>query len=273
MTNKKYFKILSSLFLVLLLSFYSCNSDKEILDDATPSIPDDEQDIIDTDLSAYDHVEIIFGESVKIINPYGEDSVKISYSGNHVTVNSTADSIKYRVSGTSSDASLKFYSESLFYLTLDGINISSTKGAAINSQSKSRVFLIIADNTVNTLKDAAVYSTPIDEDEKGTVFTEGPLIIAGEGLLNITGNNKHGICSDEYVRVQNGNISVLQASSDAIHAKTAQVEGGNLQLKASSNGIEAQTGFIKISDCVIDVESENDAIKALVQNYIKHIKQ
>ena len=66
----------------------------------------------------------------------------------------------------------------------------------------------------------------------------------------------------EYVRVQNGNISVLQASSDAIHAKTVQVEGGNLQLKASSNGIEAQTGFIKISDCVIDVESENDAIKA-----------
>ena len=71
--------------------------------------------------------------------------------------------------------------------------------------------------TENYLADASSYSTVTGEDEKGCFFSEGQLIFSGTGALTVTGNYKHGICSDDYVRLRSGsNITVASAVKDGI---------------------------------------------------------
>ncbi len=67
-----------------------------------------------------------------------------------------------------------------------------------------RVFVEVKTETENYLADASSYSTVTGEDEKGCFFSEGQLIFSGTGALTVTGNYKHGICSDDYVRLRSG---------------------------------------------------------------------
>ena len=61
-------------------------------------------------------------------------TVFINVEGAHVTVTSTAKRVRYIVTGTTSDGSLKFYSERKFQLQLNGVDITNPHGAAINNQ-------------------------------------------------------------------------------------------------------------------------------------------
>ena len=129
--------------------------------------------------------------------------------------------------GTSTDGSVKIYGEKKFKLTLDGLELTSTKGPAINSQCKKRVFVHLAEGTTNVVADASSYSddvwyidetTKADEDRKAAIFTEGNQIFSGSGILKVKGNKKHAICSDGYIWIRPGvTIVVESAAKDAIH--------------------------------------------------------
>ena len=59
-------------------------------------------------------------------------TVMVSIEGAHVTITSTAKHVRYIVTGTTSDGSLKFYSERKFQLQLNGVDITNPHGAAVN---------------------------------------------------------------------------------------------------------------------------------------------
>lgn len=77
------------------------------------------------------------------------------------------------------------------------MNIVNPSGAAINIQSGKRVFVVSPDGTENTLVVGSSYVLTDGEDMKGCFFSEGQLIFSGGGKLRVTGNYKHGICSDD----------------------------------------------------------------------------
>ena len=109
-------------------------------------IPDDE------DASDYgDYVEntswstsvnISFdGETATVTgNP---STVMVSIEGAHVTVTSTAKRVRYVVTGSTSNGSLKFYSERKFQLLLNGADITNPNGAAINNQCGKSLYLVL----------------------------------------------------------------------------------------------------------------------------------
>jgi len=112
-------------------------------------------------------------------------------------------------------------------LTLNGLQLKSQKGPAINYQAGKRLFLHLADGTENTLEDAATYSddtfyfsgkTAADEDRKGCFFSEKATIVSGHGKLTIKGNNNHAISIDNDFYMRPGpTVVVTDAAKNCLH--------------------------------------------------------
>lgn len=207
-------------------------------------------------------VVINFGATISITNPLSAAGVTVTESNGDVTVTSTAKAVEYQLTGTTSNGSVKIYSDNKFKLTLSGVSITNADGPAINIQSGKRAFVVLADNTTNTLTDGAAYAAST-EDMKGAFFSEGQLIFSGAGNLTIKGNYKHAIASDDYVRVRSGNITITGAVTDGIHTNDAFIaDGGTLNITAASDGIEAEEGYIVINAGTFNIKTGDDGMAA-----------
>jgi hypothetical protein len=188
------------------------------------------------------------GNSVNINNPFAGKGVDITANGASVEINATiADNeIKYLVSGTSTDGLLKIYSICKFELLLNNLALTNTSGAPINIQSKKRAAITLVGGTTNSLEDGNVY-TLTTEDQKSTIFSEGQLVFGGTGHLNVKSNSKHAICSDDYIVVNNGNITVSGAAKDGIHTNGYfKSTGGTIHITATGDGIDCELGHVII---------------------------
>ena len=90
-----------------------------------------------------------------------DTSVEYYTDGAYVTIDMLTHSVKnveIVVSGKSDDGQLKIYGEKKFKLTLSGVELTSSKGPAINDQCKKRAFVHLTEGTTNRLTDAATYS-------------------------------------------------------------------------------------------------------------------
>lgn len=207
-------------------------------------------------------VTINFGSTITISNPLSASGVTVTESNGDVTITSSANAVEYQLNGTTTNGSVKIYSDKKFKLTLNGVNITNADGSAINIQSSKRAFVVLADNTTNTLADGTTYATST-EDMKGTIFSEGQMIFSGTGSLNVTGNYKHAIASDDYIRIRSGNITIANAVKDGIHTNDAFIaDGGTLTIAAKSDGIECEKGYIIINDGTFVLNPVDDGITA-----------
>ena len=165
------------------------------------------------------------------------DSLVVTKDGAHLTIQTNAVGIRYILSGNSSDACFKLYSERKACLTLNGINLTNTEGPVINSQSKKRLFIDLPANTVNTLTDATTYKKVKGEDQRGCVFAEGKICISGEGQLYVNAHKKGGIASDDYVHLLGGfvHVNAYAQKGKAIYGKDNVIIGGGV-LRTYSEG-------------------------------------
>lgn len=181
--------------------------------------------------------------------------VKISVNGAHVTiVNDSVENgelegrarMNYILKGKSDNASIRVYSNKKYMITLDDATLSSQTGSVISgqvAQEKKRMFLYLEKGTVNTIIDAENYSDTIPgEDDKGAIFSEGKLIITGEGTLNVTGRYGHAIASDDRIHIQHGvNLNVIDAAKDALHAKDdVVISGGLTRAYATKDAVQCE---------------------------------
>lgn len=212
--------------------------DNQILPYQGQTATDADKDIVGTD-------EDIFWEANKFKNKinitYSGDQATIDtdcgdiishIDGSHVVIDMLTNSVsgvEINVSGKSDNGSLKIYGEKKTLLNLNGVELTSQTGPAINNQCKKRLFVNLAEGSVNKLSDVETYSddsyylngnTSNDEDRKGCLFSEGNLIFSGAGSLIVAGRHKHGIASDGYMYVRPGiTIAITEAAKNAIHIK------------------------------------------------------
>lgn len=176
-------------------------------------------------------VEVAYSGNLAAVTT-SDTSVEYYTDGAYVTIDMLTNSVKnveIVVSGKSDDGQLKIYGEKKFKLTLSGVELTSTKGPAINDQCKKRAFVHLTEGTTNRLTDAASYSddskylnggSSSSEDRKGCFFSEGNLIFSGTGVLVVKGNYKHGIVTDGCFYMRPGvTIAVTGVAKNAIHVK------------------------------------------------------
>ena len=182
-------------------------------------------------------VRITFNEETATVTG-ASGKVIANIDGAHVTFTSTAKHVRYIVTGTTSNGSLKFYSERKFLVQLNGVDITNPNGAAINNQCGKSLYLMMNEGTVNTLRDGETYTMLDEEDQKAALFSEGQILINGKGQLNIYSVGKHCIASDDYVFVRPGTKLYLNSTSGhGIKAKDyVYIKGGVINMEIAANG-------------------------------------
>ena len=205
-----------------------------------------------------DAVTIAFdGNDADIINPYAFQGVSIEKTGGNIVINSqSVDNIRYIISGTTTDGSVTFSCENPFTIDLDGANITSATGSAINIQSKS-------DATINLHSSSSI--TDGAEGENGCLYSKGNITLAGDGTLNIKANTKHAIFSKQAITISSGSVNVTSAASDGIHSSTAFVmNGGNVTMRSiGGDCIDGDEGTIDINAGSINIEVSVEDAKGL----------
>lgn len=210
-------------------------------------------------------VEVTYsGSMATVLNPFAFDSVAVNIDGAKVTVNSqTTKEIDYVLQGASDNGCFKIYGSRKYNLYLNGVSLVNSNGAAINSQCKKRARVYVNDGTVNTLTDAAKYTTVSGEDEKGTFFSEGQIIFEGNGKLVLNACYKHAICSDDYVEFRGATVEVAKAAGDAVHVNDSVIlKGGNLVLNSQGDGIDCD-GYVKLLSGKVDISTAGEDVKGV----------
>lgn len=203
----------------------------ERADDAAKDVVGTDKDLYH-ELSSFPHTVTVsyHGDNASVTTT--NTNILTNVNGAYVTVDFQSRSVSgvhIVVEGQSSDGALKIYGDSKFHLTLNGVELASKRGPALNNQCKKRVFLTLADNSTNFLADSKDYtadsyyrpgSDETVEDRKGCFFSEGDMIVNGTGSLEVKGRERHAIAGDGYLVVRPGaTLAVTESARNAYHFK------------------------------------------------------
>ena len=216
-------------------------------------------------------INIVFSENKVTCSSTLNDVTYTITNNTHIVINSSRSKVGYIVRGTCSNGSLKIYSTKKFQIMPLNLTLTNPTGPAINIQSGKTVYFTL--QGTNTLCDGKTYAaapngadgTP--EDQKGTLFSEGQIIFNGAGTLNVTSRGGHGICSDDYIRVRCGNITVNAIkdgfnTNDMFRIGRTTAASPVINITAGGNGIDCGKGDIVIEAGKIEINSGDEAIKA-----------
>lgn len=169
------------------------------------------------------------GNTAYVDIPETAEGVTASVIGGDVIITNTCTTVEHEfiLQGTSTAGSLTYNGEYKTKFHLNGVNLTSNSGAAIDIQCGKRIDVILEAGTTNTFSDYA------EGEQKAAFNCQGHLEIAGSGTLNISGNARHALRSNEYLMLKKstGTINIVKAASDGIHAgEYFLMNGGTLTL-------------------------------------------
>ncbi|WP_267406904.1 MULTISPECIES: carbohydrate-binding domain-containing protein [unclassified Chryseobacterium] len=198
-------------------------------------------------------------ENATIINPYANQGVNITTTGGTVNVVSTAtiSNLEYNLLGTSTTGSLTMSSTLPANFVMNNLNLTNASGSAINITGAQTHTFTMQAGTTNSLTDGS------SSTKNGVLQSDGKLIFAGTGMLNIKGIKKHGVSTSAGIEVQNGIIKVISAASDGFHSEGFVMSNGTVNITATGDAIDAGDNAIAISGGNITTTLASADVKAI----------
>ena len=140
-------------------------------------------------------------------------------------------------------------------LRLNGMSLTNPDGPAIYFDRCKKAFITIESGSTNTVTDGTSYTKTIEEHvidgttysidasaAKGAIHTDDTLEVKGKGTLNVNGNYKHGIATDDDISIENGVINITSVK-DGIHANDdITLNGKNIEItiNTQSDGLDSE---------------------------------
>lgn len=213
------------------------------------------------------------------------DSVRLELDDSGLTI--TEEGV-YIISGVSNGGMITVDAEenAKVQLVLDNVEISGCEGAAIYVRQADKVFLTLAEGSVNILSGGISYTKLDDNNIDGVIFAKSDLVINGTGSLNITAAAGHGIVSKDDLKVTGGTVTVTAPGHGLSGKDSVRIAGGTEASGASGsledtgsrmpdlnitsgkdgihseNGDQADKGFVCIAGGSITIASDGDCISA-----------
>jgi len=195
----------------------------------------------DTTITTADTIRISWsGANATIVGTH--DGVSVTQQDGYVQVVSTVKDVTYILSGTGT-GSIRIEGTNRHQLILSDLTLTCSDGPAINNQCKKSCFVLL--QGTNSLTDGATYADS-SEDRKAAFFSEGQIIVSGSGTLEVKGNYKHAIASDDYIQFAESTGSLtLKAAADGIHANDGiYFDGGTFTIHAGNDGVQCDSIII-----------------------------
>ena len=163
------------------------------------------------------------------------------------------DEITYQLSGTSTDGQFALSGSYKCTVSLAGVDLTCTTGAAINITNGKRIQLSAKNGTTNTLTDCA------NGSQKACLYSKGQLQMQGKGTLNVVGNTKHGIKSGDYITIKNLTLNITKAVGDGINCEEYfQMKSGTVTISGvGDDGIQCDLGGTTSTGETDDHEDED----------------
>ena len=146
--------------------------------------------------------------------------------------------ITYQLSGTTADGQFALSGSYKCTVSLAGVNLACTTGAAINISNGKRIQISAKKDTRNTLTDSAGGS------QKACIYSKGQIQLQGNGTLNVAGNTKHAIKSASYISIKNLALNITSAAGDGINCEEYfQIKSGAITIGGvEDDGIQCDLG-------------------------------
>jgi len=287
MNHKKIYTILA----VLCLIVNACAENMVITDttsvkaEPVDSVESIEEDIsplqtiststvlVDADYDADDLAVAVASEDTTAIKFEGEtitiEGAGASVEGNVVSI-STAGT--YQISGTLNDGRVVVdtLDEGTISLILENAVITSSNNSPLYVVNAEKTVITLAEGTQNLLADGASYALENAESNEpnAVIFSNDDLTINGNGSLTINANYKHGIVSNDDLKIVSGIITV-NAAADGIKGKDSViVSNGVVTIDAGNDGVQSynsevlEKGNVLIEGGEITIVSGLDGIQA-----------
>ena len=232
-------------------------------DGTTFSVADSTYDCAAIDSITVVHtVTVTFDGDTAYVDLGHAANVTDTIKGAHVNIVSTntKSELEFVLQGESTHGSLTYDGPLKCKFYLNGLNLTSDEGAAINIQCGKRIDLILKEGTENVLVDAP------NGEQKGALYCKGHLEVSGGGSLTVSGNSRHAIATKEYMQIKKstGSITVNKAVSDAMHiGQYFLMEGGTLNIGGQGGeGIQVETLTIitEDNDTIPNPEKEDNGL-------------
>lgn len=232
-------------------------------DGTTLSVADSTYDVARIDSIAVVHtVTVTFDGDTAYVDHGHAANLTDTIHGAHVILNSTntKSELEFVLQGTSTHGSLTYDGPLKCKFRLNGLNLTSDEGPALNIECGKRIDLILEDGTENYLCDTA------GGDHKAALRCKGHIETSGGGSLTVTGKTKHGIDTKEYMQIgkTTGSITVNGAVNDAMHiGQYFKMNGGTLTISGQGGeGIQVETMTIitEAGDTIPNPDKEDNGL-------------
>ena len=173
----------------------------------------------------------------------------------------------YIVSGNLTDGSITVTTSEndKVQIVLNGVKITSYSGPAIDIQSADKCFITLAEGTQNSLSDGSAFTS---EDANACIYATCDLTINGSGLLDVSGNYRHGVFSKDDLVVYGGSINV-SAVEDGLNGKdSVKIGAGDISIDSGADGVKSskstnpEKGFVYVSGGSLSIDAEDGGIQA-----------
>lgn len=183
-----------------------------------------------------------------------------SVSGNKVTI--TAEGT-YLVKGTLTDGQIivDAADTAKIQIVLSGASITSSNSAAIYVKQADKVFVTLADGTVNTLETTGEYSDSTDTSIDGAVFSRDDITFNGKGTLNVKSAAGHALVGNDDLKITSGTYNLTAAKKGINGNDQVAIADGTVTINAGTEGIEASD--ISIYGGKIDIKAPDDGLNAV----------
>lgn len=198
----------------------------------------------------------------------------IEQDGAYVNITSAATTdpeITYALQGTTTNGAFLLNGIYKCGLVLNGVNITSRRGAAIRINNGKRIDVELVKGTTNNLADCQ------QGLQDACLHIKGHPEFKGEGTLNITGNTRHAYKSGEYTLLKRstGAINILAAVGDAMHIGqyfhmrggqitiSPDVQKDGIQVDKDSDTTKINNGMVFLDSGIVNINLRSDDVSGI----------
>jgi hypothetical protein len=201
------------------------------------------------------------------------DSAGVAIDANTITVNREGT---YIIEGTMKNGMIivDVDKSEKVQLVLNGADITSATSAPVYVKSADKVFITLADGTVNTLTNGGSFEAIDDNNIDAVIFSKDDLTLNGTGSLTIASPAGHGVVSKNDLVITNGTYIITAASHGLSGKESVAVADGSFTITSGKDAVHSEddeddtSGWVYIEGGTFDFAAEGDGIEALNEIYI-----
>ena len=161
----------------------------------------------------------------------GTASSSLAEGKNKITSGGT-----YTFTGSTTNGRIVVDTTEAVTIVLNGVSLSSADGAVIKAQEGSNVTIqLVGENTLTATND------------NDGINAEGDLTITGSGSLTVNAADD-GIHADGMLTIKSGTLNIT--AHEGLEATYIKIDGGDITIKATDDGVNAANKSDKYSVCV-----------------------